>query len=245
MIVATYNIHRGIGGDRRRRPERVAAVIREIEADVLALQEVDWRPGSAGGETQFDYFAAETGLTAIPGPNIRDHRGHYGNVLLSRLPVLEVDRIAFAPGRFEPRGAIDATLRLGEGTIRVIATHLGLRPRERRAQARKLREMLEARADEPAVILGDLNDWWPGTPSLRPLLAACDPSVQPRSYPTRLALLRLDWILTYGFGTKLKPRVHDGPLARQASDHLPVVASIDAPTESPSEDMPATLIPHA
>ena len=87
--MATYNVHKCVGLDRRKDPARVAAVIRELEVDIIGLQEVDNRSGGTYESAQMDFLAGETGYEAIPGPTIKLSNGHYGNVLLTRWPVLE------------------------------------------------------------------------------------------------------------------------------------------------------------
>src|SRR3990172_7776992 len=93
LTLASYNVHRCIGRDRRHDPDRVAAVIRQLDADVVALQEVDARYHVEDGVDQIVYLAAATGYAAVPGPVKRNHRGHYGNGLLIRHELLGVRRI--------------------------------------------------------------------------------------------------------------------------------------------------------
>ena len=123
---------------RRRDPERVAAVLREIDADVIGLQEVDARPGATSDSMQMQYLASALGLHAVAGPTIVRHDGHYGNALLTRRPVLDVRRVDLTVYRREPRAAIDADLDIDGAVVRVIVTHLGLLPGERRIQVRRL-----------------------------------------------------------------------------------------------------------
>jgi len=227
LRVASYNIHRAVGTDSRRDPARIAAVLREIDADILGLQEVDWQDRTRDGETQFEYLADMPGYCAVAGPNIRDHRGHYGNVMLSRLNVGRVRRIDLSAPEREPRGAIEAEIGLDGAALRVIVTHLGLGLRERRRQAVQLRAMIAEQPVRPTVLLGDFNDWLPGSPTLRPLLASCVLSGRPASYPSFCPVLALDRVFACALPSPPEVRVHDTRRARKASDHLPVVAAID------------------
>jgi len=225
LRLATYNIHRAFGTDRDHAPERIVAVLQEMDADIVGLQEVEWRQPSPDSETPLEFLANLRGYTAVTGPNIRDHRGHFGNVLLSRYPVSAARRIDLSEPGVEPRAAIDADLDLPGLRLRVIVTHLGLRIGERRRQARKLSAALAAAPGHPAVLLGDFNDWLPAMPTLRSLTAICAPTPAPRSYPARRPLLALDRILLYGPGNAEVSR-HLSPLSRIASDHLPIVGRL-------------------
>lgn len=104
LKTATYNVHRSIGVDGRCDPSRIAAVICEIDADVIALQEVE----SHGDDP--DVLARETGMTAIPGHTMTGTNSNYGNLLLTRLAVKDAEGVDLSWGKREPRGVIDALL---------------------------------------------------------------------------------------------------------------------------------------
>lgn len=231
LRVASYNIHRAIGTDRHKDPARIASVLSELGSDILGLQEVDWHHDHRVDEAQFEYLAHLPGYRAIAGPNLIDHRGHYGNLLLTRLPVRTVRQIDLSAGGREPRGAIDLDLDLHTDhmPLRVIVTHLGLGLRERWRQANRLRQLLAQPPHRPTLLLGDFNDWLPGCPTLRPLRALCDATRHPASYPSAHPLLALDRILTCGLRRPAQVRTHQSTLTRVASDHLPIVADIDTP----------------
>lgn len=224
LTLATYNIHRAVGSDGRRMPRRIVSVIREIDPDIVGLQEVDWREPESQVAAEFELLADLPGYTPAVGPNIRDHRGHYGNMLLARYPIRALRLIDLSePGR-EPRGAIDADIETPGYRLRVIVTHLGLRGGERRRQAQKLRAALRAHPGQCTIVLGDFNDWLPATPTLRPLTELCRSNLAVRSYPARRPLLALDRILLHGHG-QLEVASHRSSLARVASDHLPLVGT--------------------
>lgn len=249
LCLCSYNVHecRGPGPRARARPARIAAVLREIDAAVVGLQELATGPGRLDGQL---YEIAELAgyPFALPGGNLRDDRGDYGNALLSRLPPLAASnhRLGADEGG-EPRGALEARLSLAglEGppaprSLRVLVTHLGLRRGERRRQAARLlaclgleaggwegagEAALDASAD-PIVLLGDLNAILPGDAAARRLAAAFGAQRAPRSFPAPLPLLRLDRILARPAAALAPPRAHRSRLAWRASDHLPVVAEL-------------------
>ncbi len=228
LRVASYNVHRAVGIDRRRDPDRVAAVIAELDADVIGLQEVDWHHDQDHKESPFEHLSHMPGYRAVPGPNIRDHRGHYGNLLLTRAPVHQVRQVDLSESRCEPRGAIDVDLGVHGSRLRVIVTHLGLGLRERWRQALRLRDVILDQPQQATLLLGDFNDWLPGRPTLRPLLKLCGATASPPSYPSFWPFLALDHIHTCALPLPLGIRTHTSRNARRASDHLPIIADIDA-----------------
>ena len=225
VTVATYNIHGCVGLDGVRDPERVGRVLAELAADVVALQEVDSRGGRAD---PLAHLAGIAGHEAIVGPTLTDGTGHYGNVVLTRLPIERVERLDLSVDGREPRGAIVADLRLDDGRpLCVVATHLGLRHGERRRQIEALARRIDAHApDTPIVLLGDLNTWRPVRHALGPMhdrLVA----VRPRpSFPARRPILALDRVWVRPGHAIIESRVHRSATSAMASDHLPVVVRL-------------------
>lgn len=221
VIVATYNVHGCIGTDGQTAPERIARVLAELDADLVALQEVGAAVHSESAPDQFDLLADASGMRAIPGPTLASGRNRYGNALLTRLAIRRVAQIDLSVRGREPRGAIDALVETASGPLQVLATHLGLDPRERRRQARKLASLLGDAADGgPAILLGDLNSV--SAASLAPLRRHLGRAPRRRTYPARRPILPLDriWVRPAELLTDL--RAHRSPLARTASDHLPL-----------------------
>ena len=154
LVLATYNVHGCVGRDTRFDPTRTLGVLRELDADVIALQELQWDPGEA--RHLLAEFGERLGYSALAGPTLMRSDGHYGNALLTRLAVRGLDRVDLSlPGR-EPRGALDASLDAGGTALRVVATHLGLRPSERRAQMRSLLSLIGERRAAPLVMMGEV-----------------------------------------------------------------------------------------
>jgi endonuclease/exonuclease/phosphatase family metal-dependent hydrolase len=226
--VATYNVHRCVGVDGKCDASRVAAVLRELDCDLIGLQEVDNNPGDAPASLQLDYLARATGMTAIPGLRLLRHRGHYGNALLTRHRVLGVRRHDLSFSWREPRGALDVDMVLDGIESRVIVTHLGLTPGERRHQMRRILALVgDTPVDEPLILLGDINEWLPLGRPLRWLHRLFGRPPHVRSFPSFLPMFALDRIWARPRGSLLEVSAHLSENARCASDHLPVVARWD------------------
>ena len=231
LVVATYNIHSCVGVDRRYAPDRTAAVLRELGADIIGLQEVDARRRRSGELDQRGYFADATGLAVVPGPHSRDHRGRFGNALLTRFPVRAVRHIDLSVAGYEPRGAIDVELAVDGRTLRVVVTHLGLRAGERRQQVQRLLEALAAApgAEEAMLVMGDLNEWRGRRGGIPVLDKRLGRAPARRTFPSWLPVLALDRIYAAGAASLRAVAVHRSALARVASDHLPLRAAVEWP----------------
>jgi endonuclease/exonuclease/phosphatase family metal-dependent hydrolase len=225
--VASYNIHQCVGLDGRREPRRIAEVLRQVSADVVGLQEVDNRPGAATESVQLDYLAHALDLHAIPGPTILRHDGQYGNALLTRRRVLDVRHVDLTVYRREPRAAIDADLDIDGETVRFVITHLGLLPGERREQVRRLMDALGRPTSRIIVLCGDINEWFAVGRPLRWLHARLGRCATLRTFPAGFPLFALDRIWVSPRPVLIRQSVHDSPVARIASDHLPLIADLD------------------
>jgi endonuclease/exonuclease/phosphatase family metal-dependent hydrolase len=226
LRLATWNIHACVGRGGAFRPQRTARVLCELAGDVLALQEVEHH--SVDGLDLLDYFSSRTGLTGIAGPTLRRGARHYGNALLTRLPVLDVTRVDLSIEGREPRGALDVLLGWQSRRLQVIATHLGLSPIERRRQVRRLLARVETRQADVVVLMGDLNEWLLWGRPLRWLRGHFPPSPQPSTWPASAPLFALDRIWARP-EPPLHLDTHRSPLARIGSDHLPLKADLLPP----------------
>jgi len=224
MTLATWNIHACIGADRRFLPERTVQVLQELDADVVALQEVEHH--TIDDRDLLDYLAEKAGLTAVAGPTLLRDTRHYGNALLTRLPILRANQIDLSLPRREPRGAIEVLLDCHGQHIQVIATHLGLRPGERRRQVRRLLDLFQACPADISVLLGDLNEWLLWGRPLRWLRRHFSPAPHPRTYPARFPLFALDRIWVHPRAALNTIGIHNNPATRIASDHLPLKAML-------------------
>ncbi|MBI1849480.1 MAG: endonuclease/exonuclease/phosphatase family protein [Planctomycetes bacterium] len=238
FTIASYNVHRCVGIDGCQQPERIAAVIRELDADVVGLQEVGARFRPENDAPQLDYLAEATGLQAIGGLRLHHRLGHYGNALLSRRRILDVRRLDLSYRRKEPRGALDVDLDLDGATLRVIVTHLGLRPAERRSQVNKLLVALQEQERDVVALLGDFNEWLPGGRPLRRIHAHFGRAGAARTFPSRCAMFALDRIWVLPAEALMEVHAVRTSLARRASDHLPVRGVVAWTSRMPSATPP-------
>jgi endonuclease/exonuclease/phosphatase family metal-dependent hydrolase len=226
LRVASYNIHECVGSDGERDPARVAAVLGEIDADIIGLQEVDARPSETSASMQMQFLAAKLGLHAVAGPTLQRPDGHYGNALLTRRPVLDVRHVDLTVYRREPRAALDVDLDVDGTAVRVVVTHLGLLPGERRTQVRRLLDLLGESRSDILVVCGDINEWFAVGRPLRWLHARLGRTATVPTFPAAFPVFALDriWVQPQAALTALA--AHASPVARQASDHLPLTADI-------------------
>jgi endonuclease/exonuclease/phosphatase family metal-dependent hydrolase len=228
FTIASYNIHRCVGLDRQCSPQRIAAVLQEMDCDVFALQEVDNSPGEHAGSAQLDFLARTLQMTAVPGLRIVRNMGEYGNAILSRLPVIDVHRHDLSYSKYEPRGALDVDIDVGGQSIRVIAAHLGLVRSERRFQWRRLMVALAERPLEtPTIMLGDMNEWYRGAATLREAHQTLGTPPMPAAFPSFAPFLALTRLWVRPVAALVSLQVHRTEATRGASDHLPVKATID------------------
>lgn len=227
LLIASYNVHKCVGVDGKFDPYRTKEVIREIGADVLALQEADTRFGERRGLLDLDWLERETGLLPVPVAGLTKAHGWHGNVILFREGLVRDVHQVKLPG-LEPRGALISELELkGGGALRVIAAHLGLLHRSRHQQTRMIIDLLRSRAEQPTILLGDLNEWRLGDrSSLHTLTAMFGLPAAVPSFPSRLPVLALDRIMSNRPEILGPVEAHVSPLARLASDHLPIKARV-------------------
>jgi endonuclease/exonuclease/phosphatase family metal-dependent hydrolase len=229
LAIGSYNLHSCVGIDGRRDPARNAAVLAEMQCDVIALQEVDNQPGAHESGMQLEFIARHLGMHAVPGMRLVKRTGEYGNALLTRFPVAAIRRHDLSYSRREPRGAVDVELDVRGSRLRVIAAHLGLRRSERRFQWRRLMVALaEAPMEIPTVVLGDMNEWFAPSATLREAHELFGEPPAPAGFPCFAPFLRLTRIWVRPVAAIMHIAAHRSKLARVASDHLPLKATIDA-----------------
>ena len=235
LRIATYNVHSCFGTDRRLDPGRIAEVIAECEADIIALQEIDVARARSGGIDQAQTIASHLSMVSHFHPALHLEEERYGDALLTALPTRLV-KAASLPSRGEPRGALWVEVPVGPVKLQVFVTHLGLLGAERVRQTEALigpgwlgADMAQ---DARTILVGDLNavsrsaSYRMLTRRLRDAQVAAGGGIR-ATFPSRLPLLRIDHIFV-GEGIRVeKTFVHDSRLARRASDHLPLCADLE------------------
>ena len=227
LKVASYNIHKGIGLDRRRNPERVIEVLGEIDADVIALQEADRRFGKKQGvlpahllDEHSDWKPVQFGMQALS-------MGWHGNVILIRKSAQLVGSEAIHLPSLEPRGALMAEVRGDIGTVRVVGMHLDLSGLWRRRQAAAIMTHVDSCTQRhPTVLMGDLNEWTAGG-CLRDFARDYACAATGPSFHSRRPVGRLDRIMISRDLKVADCGVHASAAARKASDHLPIWAVVE------------------
>ena len=226
LKIASYNIHKGVGLDRKRDPDRILSVLAEIDADVVALQECDRRFGQR--------------QSVLPRARIEDSRyrpvaldtrpgslGWHGNGFLVKKTVEIVDTAALTLPALEPRGAVRIDLRKDGKRARIIGMHLDLSGLMRREQARSVLAHLEQLGKPvPTVLAGDTNEWASRGGVFRCFDEGWKVLDCGRSFPTRRPIARLDRMIVSDHWTVEATGPHHSLLAARASDHLPVWARL-------------------
>lgn len=226
LRIATYNTHGCVGADRRCDPERIARVIGELDADVVALQEFTYDADVALETRTARELGLFEGYQCALGPTLERRRQQFGNLVLSRLPIRALERLDLSIGRAEPRGALAVTIDAGEVELHVLATHLGLSFAHRRDQVRRILEHVDALESRVLAVVGDFNDWLPGRSVVHALDERLGHPPSPHSFPARWPMLALDRIWVQPLDALVALRTHSSALAKRASDHLPVIAEI-------------------
>lgn len=226
MLVASYNMRKAIGTDRQRRPERILAVLREIGADIVALQECDRRFGTRASAIPPELLAEHSGWAAVPFGIRQLSMGWHGNAILIPRDAEVLRAEALDLPMIEPRGAVLADIALAAGRIRVVGMHLDLSGLYRRRQARAILAHLETLPPMATVLMGDLNEWSRERGCLKEFGATLQRLEPGPSFHARQPLARLDRIFASRDLHVEGCGVHHSALARLASDHLPVWARL-------------------
>jgi endonuclease/exonuclease/phosphatase family metal-dependent hydrolase len=247
ITVASYNMRKAIGTDRKRNPHRILEVLNELRADVVALQEADKRFGGRASAVPHELYD-QHGLYKPVSVGVRHKRplekarkraerllnvdtrniGWHGNALLVKRDVGVLDCVPLQLPTLEPRGAVMAELLLpGDRPLRVIGMHLDLSGLWRRRQMRAILEAVEERPQQmPTVLMGDTNEWRAASGCLKDLPSNFRIAPTGASFHSRHPLAALDRIIVDS-GVRIDAAgVHMSPVARRASDHLPIWARL-------------------
>ncbi|MEJ6595188.1 endonuclease/exonuclease/phosphatase family protein [Parasphingorhabdus sp.] len=225
--VASYNIHKAVGTDRRRNPGRIVDVLNEMDADIIALQEADRRFGARAAAIPEKLLEMHTDYRAIPLDVQIDSMGWHGNAILVRKSVAVLENDIMHIPCLEPRGAIMAHFELQGKQLAVFGMHLDLSGLWRRRQAAAIIKLAqEKQKDVPVLLMGDLNEWSAAGGCLKDFTKAFQMVHCGRSFHSRGPIATLDRIMHSDGIQSFEAGVHDSPSARKASDHLPVWAKI-------------------
>ena len=246
LTFASYNIHKAVGLDRRRDPNRVLQVLQEIDADVVALQEADKRIGGRGAAVPHELID-EHGLYKAVHFGVRHKRrlektrqhaerflkidtrnlGWHGNALLVKPHVGVLDVAALDLPTLEPRGAVMAELLVGDRPLRIVGLHLDLSGLWRRRQMRSILEAIDKRPQKmPTVLMGDTNEWRDAGGCLKELNGGYRVAPTGPSFHSRRPFAALDRIIVDQSLAIEAAGVHASAEARKASDHLPIWARV-------------------
>ncbi|HEY7509869.1 MAG TPA: endonuclease/exonuclease/phosphatase family protein [Vicinamibacteria bacterium] len=232
LRVVTYNVHRCRGLDGRTRPSRIVEVLREVDADIIALQEVVSREDGVPEKNQARYIAETLALNYLLGENRKLRGAAYGNVVLSRFPMRVVKNYDLSVEGYERRGCLHIDVDVQGAVVHVFNVHLGTDFLERRHQGRRLADaeiLRQAGLTGPRLLLGDFNEWTPGLTTR--LLGSHLKSVdirkhlrRRRTYPGVLPFMHLDHIYHDDTLELQALQLHRTRRALVASDHLPLIA---------------------
>jgi endonuclease/exonuclease/phosphatase family metal-dependent hydrolase len=234
LTFASYNIHKAVGLDRRRDPDRILAILNETGADVIALQEADRRFGRRESVLQLAAIESHTPYHAVHLGIRPDSIGWHGNALLVRRGIEVVEAAAVPLPTLEPRGAIRADLVADGRHLRVVGMHLDLSGLRRRQQVRSILAHVtgcDARDNRasPTVLMGDFNEWARAGGCFHEIPRAWQLLAPGRSFPSRRPVAQLDRIVASDDWRILRCGVHHSALAVRGSDHLPVWAELELP----------------
>ena len=239
LRIVTWNIHKGIGTDGDYRLDRVLDVLRELDADVVCLQEVDEGVPRSGEDRQGQRLATELDYPHCAlGLNVRVKGGAYGNLTLSRFPLRRVRNVDLTVPPKKRRSGLVVDVMCGPpGGWRIVNVHLGLLHLERRVQVKRLmRHVLEGTPDDqPLAILGDWNDW--RSKLVRSVMKEWGFHIArsdhrpfgERTFPSRRPIVSLDKIVYRDPVTCHHIATVLNRVTRVTSDHLPLMVELHAP----------------
>jgi endonuclease/exonuclease/phosphatase family metal-dependent hydrolase len=235
LKILSYNVHSCIGTDRKLDPKRIADVIAAEEPDVIGLQELDVGRSRTGGIDQAHTIASlvEMGFHFHPALNVAEEK--YGDAILTGLPARMV-KAGDLPSVGEQRGALWVEVEIGDRKVQIVNTHLGLLGGDR---MRQVGALLGASwlshpdcQGKPKILIGDFNA--PSiTSTYRALARRMTDAVavvneKPKAtFPSRFPFMRLDHVFVSDEVTPVEARVISTPLTRLASDHLPLLVTVE------------------
>jgi endonuclease/exonuclease/phosphatase family metal-dependent hydrolase len=226
LRVATYNVHGHKGTDGKVITDRTFEVVRHLNADCVALQEFVNAPAPTG-EALLDQWARTLGMHSAYAPAFERGGEEFGNALLTRWPIVAERAHDVSLRGYRRRVVLEANVVAGGVALQIMSLHLGVSPRERALQAQRLFELCSSTRGHLHLLLGDFNEWSRFSAVSRRLRAHFDGTHQIPTFPSWAPVVGLDRVWVHPRGRLLQARVEASPAARRASDHLPLVATID------------------
>jgi endonuclease/exonuclease/phosphatase family metal-dependent hydrolase len=228
LTFASYNIHKAVGLDMRRDPDRIITVLRELDADIIALQEVDRRIGDRASVLP-RVLLDDTPWQVVPVARRPRSLGWHGNALLVRRGFRVIASGPVDIPTLEPRGAISAEVEIGGKPLRVLGAHLDISGLRRRDQVHAMLDHCADCQPMPTVIMGDFNQWGHVSGAMQPFGVKWQIIAPGASYPSRRPIARLDRVVATPDWDYRDSGVHHSAIAAQASDHLPIWARLKMP----------------
>jgi endonuclease/exonuclease/phosphatase family metal-dependent hydrolase len=225
LRVVTYNVHGNKGTDGRIVAERPLSVLRHLHADCIALQEFVNAP-TVTGELLLDHWARTLGMHGVHAPAFERGGEVFGNALLTKWQIRERHAHEVTLSGYRRRVVLEVLVRAEDMTLQVMSIHLGVSPRERALQAERLFTLCSTTRADVHLLMGDFNEWSRFSAVSRRLGAYFDATRQLPTFPSRAPIVGLDRVWVHPRGLRLETHVDSSAAARLASDHLPLVASI-------------------
>jgi len=226
LRVGTYNVHGHKGTDGKIVAERTFEIVRRLHADCVALQEFVNGPAPTG-ESLLEHWARALDMHGAYAAAFERGGEEFGNALLTRWPILEQHAHDVSLVGYRRRVVLEVLVSVDGVTLQMMSLHLGVSPRERAIQAQRLFELCSATRADFHLLLGDFNEWSRFSAVSRRLRAHFDVTRQLATFPSRAPVVGLDRVWVHPRGRLRETRVEASPAARVASDHLPLVATID------------------
>lgn len=223
--IMSYNVHGSVGMDRRRLPGRQLAILQRIGADCIALQEFVNFPDPEGGRL-LERWSANLGMTARFAPQFTRGGLVFGNVILSRFPIVHCAEHDISIPGVRRRVALEVALAVGSATLNVITIHCAVNPRARALQRALITGAASRACGDVRILLGDFNEWhvWNATFQALRTLFGVGPSLP--TFPAIAPALALDRIWVSPREHLIRTHVETCNPAPYASDHLPAVATV-------------------
>ena len=239
--IISYNIHSGVGQDKKHDYRRIGNYLAERDADIVLLQEMDTRAPERDVIKDIRDICAGSVYHLVPSPALSSESGWYGNAVLTRFPVLESQTLDVSQEGFQPRNIQMVTVETHDGPLTVVNTHKGLKKHERRSQFGQLHEYIAdklKRRPTPLVLAGDFNEWQFFTSAFKGLDETLTQYKIGATFPSRFPLFSLDRVWTTSDIRVRRVKKLNNERTRIMSDHLPVQIDIAMPENSNTVSQP-------